>query len=82
MQASPSEISHWKEAVIDGVQNLLEKKTLEPIPTRDHRTFKLLYTHVVSKIKRDNLGTLSLFKAFAVVGGYFQAQGPDLNNVF
>lgn len=82
MKASPSEVSLWKEAINDEFKNLLEKETWKPVHPVDYRTVKPLPTHVVLKIKRDNLGNPAQFKARVVAGGNLQIQGQDFDTVF
>lgn len=82
IQASPSEISLWKEAINDEFKNVLEKRTWKTIPTLDHRTVKPLPSHVLLKMKRNDLGNTAHFKVRVVDGENFQGQRKDFDIVF
>lgn len=53
MEALPSEVSLWKEAIVDEFKNLFENETWKPVLSCDYKTVKPLATLIVLKLKRN-----------------------------
>ena len=92
MNATKDEVELWRRA-IDAELLTLEKKsawvkigsTRNPTTrfrTRGPKGEIILPTHVVLKIKRDEMGNPEKFKARVVAGGNFQIQGKDYDSVY
>ena len=80
MNASPPEVEFWIKAIMEELNSLEKKKTWIPLGKairKGRRWFgpkgeRLLPTHVVLKIKRNEHGFPVLSKARLVAGGHMQ----------
>eukprot|EP00171_Calliarthron_tuberculosum_P021766 IDg21766t1 len=90
MNSTKLEINLWNEAIKDELSNLHEKGTWEVAGSYESRGNigqssegnRVLPSHVVLKVKRNEEGQPVRFKARIVAGGNFQVQGKDFNSIY
>lgn len=87
MGATSAEIKLWENAINDELKSLEEMKTWKIVQGDELQKIrsgriKTLPTHVVLKIKRDEKGVPSRFKARVVAGGHLQVKGRDYGEVY
>ena len=83
MSATPPEVKLWEIAIQEELSSLNEMGTWNLIDRRNvNGKIRVLPTHVVLKIKRDEYGIPERFKARIVAGGNLQVVGQDVIGIY
>ena len=85
MSATPPERELWIQAIVDELNSLESKGTWSKVSkeiAKKEAKSKVLPTHVVLKVKRDENGLATRFKARIVAGGHLQVIGKDVEGVY
>lgn len=87
MNSTSAEVELWELAIKDELKSLESMQTWtcvekNELPKIRSGSIKVLPTHIVLKIKRDENGAASRFKARVVAGGHLQVRERDFGEVY
>ncbi len=87
LSSTPQEIEEWYQAIKQELDGLDEMRTWKQVGTvasfkESNKGVKLLPTQIILRIKRDEHGSPSRFKARLVAGGNLQIVGQDVDQVY